>query len=57
MFDFGESGYGEYRATQSGGGSDKNGLAGTLFFTLIGLLFCCPVVYFIGCFLYYSWGR
>jgi hypothetical protein len=56
MFDFGEHGYHEYRATQSGA-SDKNaGWAGAVLLFLV-LPLGIFLVYFIGAFLYYSWVK
>ena len=56
MFDHGEVGYGEYRATQNGGSNNVNP-ALSLIVTIIGIGMAIPFVGFIGLFLFYSMGR
>lgn len=55
MFDFGDQGYHEYRATQSGGTPDKTGMAAYIALVLMGAPIGLFLAAVIGCFLYYSW--
>jgi hypothetical protein len=56
MFNFGESGYHEYRATQSGPTANKTGLGAYVVLVFMGAPIGLFVAAIIGCFLYYSWS-
>lgn len=56
MFQFGENGYNEYRASHGSGAYNVGPLVSAAC-VIIGITLTSGFAYFIGAFLYYSWGR
>lgn len=59
MFDHGEVGYHEYRATQGSGSDNKEGWSpiSIVAFFIIGVGFWGFIALFIGSYLYHAWSR